>query len=82
MPFPATATPCGPDGKEPHPSGFGALDVKGLFDEYAAGQADFNDQMIRELCRSRNLALVTDDADFGTQGIRVLTANRRLLGLP
>lgn len=63
-------------------SGFGALDVKGLFHEYAAGQADFNDQMIRELCRSRNLTLVTDDADFGTQGIRVLTANRRLLGLP
>ena len=63
-------------------SGFGALDVKGLFDEYAAGRADFNDQMIRELCRSRNLTLVTDDGDFGTQGIRVLTANRRLLGLP
>ena len=62
-------------------SGFGALDVKGLFDEYAAGQTDFNDQMIRELCRSRNLTLVTDDGDFGAQGIRVLTANRRLLGL-
>ena len=62
-------------------TGFGALDVKRLLDEYAAGRTDFNDQMIRELCRSRNLTLVTDDGDFGAQGIRVLTANRRLLGL-
>ena len=26
MPFPATATPCGPDGKEPHPFPFDLLD--------------------------------------------------------
>lgn len=60
---------------------FGALDLKRLLDEYATGRTDFNDQMIRELCRSRNLTLVTDDGDFGAQGIRVLTANRRLLDL-
>lgn len=63
-------------------SGFGALDVKRLFAEYAAGQADCNDQMIRELCRSRCLTLVTDDGDFRAQGIRVPTANRRLIDLP
>lgn len=62
-------------------SSFGTLDIERLFDEYAAGRTDFNDQIIRELCRRRNLTLVTDDGDFGAQGIRVLTANRRLLGL-
>ena len=61
-------------------SRFDALDVDGLIDEYAEGGADFNDQVIRNLCRSRNLKLITDDRDFKGQGISILTANRRLLG--
>jgi predicted nucleic acid-binding protein len=61
-------------------SGFDALDADDLLDEYAQGGADFNDQVIRNLCRSRSLKLITDDRDFNGQGIAVLTANRRLLG--
>lgn len=60
-------------------SRFETLDVDGLIEEYARGGADFNDQVIRELCKSRNLTLVTDDGDFDAAGIPVLTANRRLL---
>ena len=61
-------------------SRFETLDVDGLMNEYAEGGADFNDQVIRELCNSRDLKLVTDDGDFGGQGISIITANRRLLG--
>ena len=61
-------------------SRFDTLDAGDLMDEYAQGGADFNDQVIRNLCRSRNLTLITDDRDFNGQGISILTANRRLLG--
>jgi predicted nucleic acid-binding protein len=59
---------------------FDTLDADDLMDEYAQGGADFNDQVIRNLCRSRNLKLITDDRDFNGQGISILTATRRLLG--
>lgn len=58
---------------------FAALDIEGLVDEYAAGDADFNDQVLADLCRKRGLTLVTDDGDFGGRGVTLVTANRRLL---
>lgn len=61
-------------------SRFEMLDVDGLMNEYAEGGTDFNDQVIRELCNSRGLKLVTDDGDFDGRGISIITANRRLLG--
>ena len=61
-------------------SRFETLDIDGLMNEYAEGGVDFNDQVIRKLCNSRGLKLVTDDVDFGGQGISIITANRRLLG--
>lgn len=61
-------------------SRFETLDGDGLMNEYAEGGTDFNDQVIRELCNSRGLKLVTDDGDFSGQGISIITANRRLLG--
>ncbi|RJP58800.1 MAG: PIN domain-containing protein [Deltaproteobacteria bacterium] len=60
-------------------NGFEALNIVGLIDEYAAGDADFNDQIIAVLCKRKGLKLVTDDGDFSGQGIPVLTANKRLL---
>lgn len=60
-------------------NGFEALDIDGLIDEYAAGNADFNDQVIAALCKRKGLKLVTDDGDFSGQGIPVVTANKRLL---
>ena len=61
-------------------SRFEMLDVESLIGEYARGGADFNDLVIKELCKSRGLKLITDDGDFDGQGIPVLTANKRLLG--
>lgn len=47
--------------------------------EYAAGETDFNDQMLAELCRAKNLKLVTHDSDFSSDNLTIITANPRLL---
>ena len=60
-------------------SGFSTLEIDDLLADYAAGNSDFNDQVITELCRSNGLTLMTNDGDFRSQGIPVLTANSRLL---
>ncbi len=60
-------------------SQFDQLNMSDLICEYAQGGVDFNDQVIGNLCRTRNLTLITDDRDFRNQGISVLTANENLL---
>lgn len=60
-------------------SGFSTLKINNLLDGYAAGGADFNDQMIIEMCKTSGLILVTNDSDFKDKGIPVLTANQHLL---
>ena len=60
-------------------SGFGALKMDTLLDAYSAGNSDFNDQVITELCKVKGLTLITHDGDFKGQGISILTANRHLL---
>jgi len=60
-------------------NGFELLDIDGLIGEYAAGDSDFNDQVIAALCKRKGLKLVTDDGDFGAHGVPVVTANKRLL---
>lgn len=60
-------------------SRFNHTDMSNMICEYAEGGVDFNDQVIGNLCRARNLTLITDDQDFRNQGISVLTANNRLL---
>ena len=55
------------------------IEMPDLIGEYAKGGNDFNDQVIGISCRIRNLKLITDDRDFGDQGIAVLTANNNLL---
>ena len=60
-------------------SGFSTLAIDDLLTDYAAGNSDFNDQVIVEMCRSNGLTLITNDGDFKSQGIPVLTANKRLL---
>lgn len=58
---------------------FEKLNTNCLIDEYTYGNHDFNDQVLRELCKSRKLKLITDDIDFKGEEIPVLTANKRLL---
>lgn len=60
-------------------SGFESLAIETLIDEYAAGNSDFNDQVLTTLCKRTGLKLVTDDGDFKGRGIPVITANKRLL---
>jgi predicted nucleic acid-binding protein len=60
-------------------SGFAALDINALITEYEKGNSDFNDQVLADLCRSKDLIFVTDDGDFKDCGLPVVTANRYLL---
>ena len=60
-------------------SEFAALDITALIDEFEKGDSDFNDLVLAELCKSRNLTLVTHDGDFKDRGLKVLTANKSLL---
>ena len=60
-------------------SGFSTVGMDDLLDEYAAGESDFNDQVITELCKTNGLTLITNDADFKCKDIPILTANNRLL---
>ena len=60
-------------------NGFSTLGTDDLFNDYAKGDSDFNDQVITELCKSNGLTLITNDGDFKTQEIPILTANRKFL---
>ena len=59
--------------------GFEILRIDDLLNDYAKGNSDFNDQVITELCKSNGLTLITNDGDFKTQEIPILTANPSLL---
>jgi predicted nucleic acid-binding protein len=60
-------------------SGFVPIDIVSLLVEYEQKRHDFNDQMIAETCRAKNLKLVTHDFDFRNFGLDILTANRQLI---
>lgn len=60
----------------PVDDGFAKLSIDGIIDEYAAGDSDFNDQVIAELCHNQGFTLVTDDSDFKDKDISVITAKR------
>jgi len=63
----------------PVESGFATLDLNTLTTDFAAGNSDFNDLVLAELCRSKRFKLVTDDGDFKNKAITILTANPKLL---
>ena len=65
----------------PIESGFATLAIDDLLNDYAAGNSDFNDQVITELCKSNGLTLITHDSDFNSPEIPILTANNQLLGI-
>ncbi len=55
------------------------LDLNQALVDFVSGQVDFNDALLVDLCKKRNLKLMTNDADFQAGGIDVLTTNPRLL---
>ena len=60
-------------------SSFIALPMNALLPDYATGNLDFNDQVITEICKNNGFTLITNDGDFKTQEIAILTANSNLL---
>jgi predicted nucleic acid-binding protein len=60
-------------------SGFPGLDINAILNSFERGGCDFNDYILAELCRTRNLTLVTHDKDFKGLNVTVLTANKKLL---
>ena len=60
-------------------SGFEPLGIGDLLNDYATGNFDFNDQVITEICKNNGFTLITNDSDFKTQDIPILTANSNLL---
>jgi predicted nucleic acid-binding protein len=65
---------------EPAKKRFESEEMGAILSEYAGGEADFNDQILAELCKLNGLKLVTHDADFSCSNLTILTANPRLLG--
>lgn len=55
------------------------VDIAALIAEFEKGDSDFNDQILAELCKRRNLKLVTHDSDFKDRGLNIVTANQALL---
>ena len=60
-------------------SGFTTLPINSLLDDYISSNSDFNDQVITEICKNNGFTLITNDSDFKTQQIPILTANPSLL---
>ena len=58
---------------------FTQTDVAQVLTDFETGANDFNDGMLAEICRHYGWKLVTNDSDFTTGGIEVLTMNRKLL---
>ena len=55
------------------------LDLNQALSAFSAGSEDFNDALLVDICKKRNLKLMTNDGDFQRGGIEVLTTNPRLL---
>ena len=63
----------------PVESGYSGLEQQVFCDRFGRTCADFNDEIIAELCKQREFTLVTDDYDFQGSSVKILTGNHRLL---
>lgn len=62
-----------------HDHPFAAADVARVLTDFEGGANDFNDGLLAECCRHHGWKLVTNDGDFITGGIEVLTSHPDLL---
>lgn len=62
-----------------HDHPFSASDVARVLTDFESGTCDFNDGLFVETCRQNGWKFVTNDGDFTTGGIEVLTSNPKLL---
>ena len=56
-----------------------SIDMEILISKYGSGTYDFNDLVFREICKDNDFILVTNDYDFCTTGINILTANTKII---
>ena len=57
---------------------FSSLDTGRILADFETAKRDFNDLLIADVCRRKNLILVTDDEDFAPESVTILTANASL----
>lgn len=62
-----------------HDHPFASADVTRILTDFETGSNDFNDGLLAETCRRHGWKLVTNDGDFTTGGIEVLTSHPVLL---
>ncbi len=55
------------------------LDLNQALADFSTRKVDFNDALLIDICKKRELKLMTNDGDFVDGGIEVLTTNPRLL---
>ncbi len=60
-------------------TGFEKLDMNALLATFDSQKLDFNDMILVNLCKEKDLMFVTHDGDFADSGITILTANQTLL---
>lgn len=58
---------------------FATANIDQVLTNFESGNQDFNDGLLSEACRHHGWKLVTDDGDFTSGGIEVLTGNPKLL---
>lgn len=49
-----------------------------IISKYGSGNYDFNDLVFGEICKANDFILVTNDHDFCTTDVNILTANKHM----
>jgi predicted nucleic acid-binding protein len=62
-----------------HKTSANNLDINQAIDDFESGALDFNDALLTDICKKNGFKLLTNDADFLSGGIEVLTTNPELL---
>lgn len=62
-----------------HPMPTDQMDLKQAISDFGSGMKDFNDAVLTDICKQQNLKLLTNDVDFQTGSIEVITSNPKLL---
>ncbi len=62
-----------------HPLPTDHFNLKQAIIDFGSGQIDFNDAVLTDICRLQKLKQLTNDADFKTGDIEVITSNHKLL---
>lgn len=52
-----------------------SIDMEIIISKYGSGTYDFNDLVFGEICKANDFILVTNDRDFCTTDVNILTAN-------